>query len=174
MSERARFPVPRRLNALAKPWAVRIKSRDPHQHPAILFNYMCTSRTGRSSATQFASPARSCSTRAGSVSWPRNQPRCRMPEDEQLDEFVRNHAETAFHPCVPAKWVTTRCPWLTAKAAYTVRRPACGGCVDYAADYHRELNATTIMIGEKIADMIRGQEGCRGARRDILWQMGCR
>ena len=39
--------------------------------------------------------------------------------DEQLDEFVRNHAETASIRAVPAKWVTTRCPWLTAKAAYT-------------------------------------------------------
>lgn len=36
------------------------------------------------------------------------------------------------------------------------------------------LNATTIMIGEKMADMIRGRMRCRGARQDILWQMGCR
>ncbi|XPE24458.1 GMC oxidoreductase [Shigella sonnei] len=36
------------------------------------------------------------------------------------------------------------------------------------------FDATTIMIGEKIADMIRGRKRCRGARRDILWQMGCR
>ncbi len=45
-----------------------------------------TSRTGRSSATQFASPRDHASTRAGSIPWPRNQPRCRMPDDEQLDE----------------------------------------------------------------------------------------
>ncbi|VEC55940.1 choline dehydrogenase [Escherichia coli] len=39
--------------------------------------------------------------------------------DEQLDEFVRNHAETAFHPCGTCQNGLTRCPWLTAKAAYT-------------------------------------------------------
>ncbi len=172
-SERARLPVPRRIDALAKRGHVRIKSRDPHQHPGILFNTCRTSRTGRSSATQFASPASHASTGAGSVSWPRNQPRCRSQTDEQLDEFVRNHAETAFHRAVPAKWVMTRWQWLTPKAATRAGRPARGGCVNYAANYHRNLNATTIMIGEKIADMIRGKKRCRGARQDILWQMGC-
>lgn len=36
------------------------------------------------------------------------------------------------------------------------------------------LNATTIMIGEKIADMIRGQEALPRSTAGYLWQMGCR
>ncbi len=45
---------------------VRIKSRDPHQHPAILFNYMSHEQDWQESATQFASPTRNhASTGAG-------------------------------------------------------------------------------------------------------------
>ncbi len=36
------------------------------------------------------------------------------------------------------------------------------------------LNATTIMIGEKIADMIRGQGALPRYTAGYLWQMGCR
>ena len=32
--------MPRRLDAFAQRGHVRLKSRDPHAHPAILFNYM--------------------------------------------------------------------------------------------------------------------------------------
>ncbi len=35
---------------------IHLKSRDPRQHPSILFNYMSHSRTGRSSATHPADP----------------------------------------------------------------------------------------------------------------------
>ncbi len=60
---------------------VRIKSRDPHQHPAILFNYMSHEQDWQEFRRRNSHhPGDHASTGAGSVSWPRNQPRHGMSD----------------------------------------------------------------------------------------------
>jgi hypothetical protein len=83
---------------------VRIKSRDPHQHPAILFNYMSHEQDWqefrdaiRITREIMHQPALD-KYRGREIS-----PGVECQTDEQLDEFVRNHAETAFHPCGTCK-----------------------------------------------------------------------
>ncbi len=83
---------------------VRIKSRDPHQHPAILFNYMSHEQDWqefrdaiRITREIMHQPALD-QYRGREIS-----PGTECQTDEQLDEFVRNHAETAFHPCGTCK-----------------------------------------------------------------------
>ncbi|XNM55740.1 hypothetical protein ACLK1Z_01965 [Escherichia coli] len=48
---------------------------------------------------EFASPARSCINPRWINTVAAKKPLCvECQTDEQLNEFVRNHAETAFHP----------------------------------------------------------------------------
>ena len=79
--------------------------------------------------------------------------------DEQLDEFVRNHAETAFHPCGTCKMGYDEMAVVDGEG----RVHGLEGLRVVDASIMPQiitgnLNATTIMIGEKIADMIRGKE----------------
>ncbi len=89
--------------------------------------------------------------------------------DAELDEFVRNHADTAFHPCG------------TCKMGYDEMAVVDGeGRVHGGLEGLRvvdasimpviitgNLNATTIMIGEKMADAIRGRQPL-AQHRDVL------
>lgn len=139
---------------------VRIKSRDPHQHPAILFNYMSHEQDWqefrdaiRITREIMHQPALD-QYRGREIS-----PGVECQTDEQLDEFVRNHAETAFHPCGTCKMGYDEMSVVDGEG----RVHGLEGLRVVDASIMPQiitgnLNATTIMIGEKIADMIRGQE----------------
>lgn len=138
---------------------VQIKSRDPRQHPSILFNYMADEqdwaefraaiRITREIINQPAldayrgeeiSPGKGCQT------------------DEQLDEFVRNHAETAYHPCGTCKMGSDAMAVVDGEGrvhGMTGLRVVDASIMPLIITGN--LNATTIMIGEKIADNIRGR-----------------
>lgn len=138
---------------------VRIKSRDPHQHPAILFNYMSHEQDWqefrdaiRITREIMHQPALD-QYRGREIS-----PGVEYQSDEQLDEFVRNHAETAFHPCGTCKMGYDEMSVVDGEG----RVHGLEGLRVVDASIMPQiitgnLNATTIMIGEKIADMIRGQ-----------------
>jgi choline dehydrogenase len=74
-------------------------------------------------------------------------------------EFVRNHAETAFHPCGTCKMGFDEMAVVDGEG----RVHGLEGLRVVDASIMPQiitgnLNATTIMIGEKIADAIRGRE----------------
>ncbi|MDY8155129.1 choline dehydrogenase [Escherichia coli] len=139
---------------------VRIKSRDPHQHPGILFNYMSHEQDWqefrdaiRITREIMHQPALD-QYRGREIS-----PGVECQTDEQLDEFVRNHAETAFHPCGTCKMGYDEMAVVDGEG----RVHGLEGLRVVDASIMPQiitgnLNATTIMIGEKIADMIRGKE----------------
>ncbi|ENE5284457.1 choline dehydrogenase [Escherichia coli] len=139
---------------------VRIKSRDPHQHPAILFNYMSHEQDWqefrdaiRITREIMHQPALD-QYRGREIS-----PGVECQTDEQLDEFVRNHAETAFHPCGTCKMGYDEMAVVDAEG----RVHGLEGLRVVDASIMPQiitgnLNATTIMIGEKMADMIRGKD----------------
>src|SRR5690606_36103921 len=79
---------------------VQLRSKDPHQHPSILFNYMSHEqdwsefRAGiRITREIMRQPA--LSKYAGREITPGDA----AQSDAELDDFVRRHAETAYHPC---------------------------------------------------------------------------
>ncbi len=83
---------------------VRLKSRDPHAHPAILFNYMSSDRDWQ----EFRDAIRITREIMNQPALDKYRGREISPgvecqSDAELDEFVRNHAETAFHPCGTCK-----------------------------------------------------------------------
>ncbi|WP_263258632.1 choline dehydrogenase [Pseudomonas oryzihabitans] len=138
---------------------IELTSRDPRQHPSILFNYMSTEqdwrefrdgiRLTREIMQQPAldpyrgeeiNPGRDCVT------------------DAQLDAFVRSHAETAYHPSCSNKMGTD--DMAVVDGAGRVHgleglRVVDASIMPIIATGN--LNAPTIMIAEKIADKIRGR-----------------
>lgn len=141
---------------------VRIKSTDPRQDPAILFNYMSTEqdwqefRDAIRITREIAHQPALDKYRGREIS-----PGIEVQTDEELDEFVRNNAETAFHPCGTCKMGSPDDEMAVVDGKGRV----------YGLDGLRvvdasimpliitgNLNATTIMMGEKIADHIRGRE----------------
>ncbi|MDX7986767.1 choline dehydrogenase [Xenorhabdus sp. 12] len=136
---------------------VNIKSRDPRQHPSILFNYMSTEQDWqefrdaiRITREIMAQPALApyCGREIS--------PGIEIQTNEQLDAFIREHAETAFHPSCSCKMGMDEMAVVDGQG----RVHGVEGLRVIDASIMPEiitgnLNATTIMIAEKIADKIR-------------------
>ncbi len=139
---------------------VRLKSRDPHAHPAILFNYMSHEQDWQ----EFRDAIRITREIMNQPALDKYRGREISPgiecqSDAELDEFVRNHAETAFHPCGTCKMGYDEMAVVDGEG----RVHGLEGLRVVDASIMPQiitgnLNATTIMIGEKMADAIRGRE----------------
>ncbi len=112
--------MPCRIDAPRRRGHVRIKSRDPHQHPGILFNYMSHEQDWQ----EFRDAIRI--TREIMHQPALDQYRGReispVSNARRMSSSMSSCVTTPkprFIRAVPAKWVMTRWLWLTAKAAYT-------------------------------------------------------
>ena len=139
---------------------VQVKSKDPRQHPSILFNYMATEQdwqefrdairiTREIMHQQALDPYRGREISPGE----------NVQTDEELDAFIREHAETAFHPSCTCKMGTDEMAVVDGEG----RVHGMEGLRVVDASIMPQiitgnLNATTIMIAEKIADKIRGRQ----------------
>ncbi|MBE2895677.1 choline dehydrogenase [Pasteurellaceae bacterium HPA106] len=147
---------------------VKLLSRDPKAHPSILFNYMsheqdweefrAAIRITREIMNQPAlDPYR------GKIITPTED----ITTDAQLDEYVRNHAETAYHP-------SCTCAMGQGNDAVVDGQGRVHGIeglrvVDASIMPNiitGNLNATTVMLAEKIADRIRGKTPLMRAKVD--------
>ena len=139
---------------------IRLKSRDPREHPSILFNYMSHEqdwqefRDGiRITREIMAQPALD-KYRGREIS-----PGAHVQSDAELDDFIRNHAETAYHPSCSCKMGEDDMAVVDGQG----RVHGLQGLRVVDASIMPEiitgnLNATTIMMAEKIADRIRGRQ----------------
>jgi choline dehydrogenase len=139
---------------------VQVKSKDPRQHPSILFNYMSSEQDWqefrdaiRITREIMAQPALD-PYRGREIS-----PGAHVQSDEELDAFIREHAETAFHPCGSCKMGTDDMAVVDGEG----RVHGMNGLRVVDASIMPQiitgnLNATTIMIAEKMADAIRGRQ----------------
>jgi choline dehydrogenase len=138
---------------------VRIASPDPLQPPRILFNYMGTEqdrkemRAGvRLTREIFAQTAME-DFKGEEIS-----PAAQVQSDDDIDEHIRNNAETAYHP-------SGSCRMGTDAMAVTDPQGRVHGVsglrvVDASLMpliVSGNLNAPTIMVAEKIADLVRGR-----------------
>ncbi len=142
--------------------SVRVVSPDPRQAPEIRFNYMTHKedfpfmrnalRLGREIVAQQAlSPLKGRELAPG----------LQAQSDDALDAFVRQHAESAYHPCG-----TCRMGRVGDKDA--VVDPECrvigieGLRVADASIFPQvtngNTNAPSMMVGEKAADLILGKK----------------
>ncbi|WP_145399741.1 choline dehydrogenase [Paracoccus sulfuroxidans] len=141
--------------------SVRLKSADPREAPEIRFNYMshpddwaefraCV----RLTREIFAQPAFT-----EYKGW-EIQPGEGIETDAQIDAFIREHAESAFHPCGTARMGAASDPMAVVDPELRVIGVE-GLRVADSSIFPRitngNLNAPSIMTGEKAADHILGQ-----------------
>jgi choline dehydrogenase len=138
---------------------IALTSRDPRVHPSILFNYMSSDQDWREfrdgirlTREIMAQPALD-PFRGREIS-----PGSNLISDDQLDAFVRSHAETAYHPSCSCKMGEDNMAVVDGEG----RVHGLDGLRVIDASIMPvittgNLNAPTIMIAEKIADKIRGR-----------------
>ena len=139
---------------------VRARSADPREAPAIRFNYMSheddwTEFRNAMRLTREIFEQKSLEPYKGREL----QPGEHLQTDEELDSFIRDHAESAYHPC-------GTCRMGSAADPMAVVDPHCrvigmeGLRVAESSIMPRvtngNLNGPTLMIGEKASDHILG------------------
>ena len=141
--------------------SVRLRSADPREAPAIRFNYMSAPEDWRDfrkairlTREVFSQPALA-QFRGEEIA-----PGEGAQTDEELDDFVREHVESAYHPCGTCRMGSVDDP-------RSVVDPECrvigveGLRVADSSVFpeitNGNLNAPSIMVGEKASDHILGR-----------------
>ncbi len=138
---------------------IRLTSRDPRQHPSILFNYMATEQDWREfrdairlTREIIAQPALD-PYRGREIS-----PGPARRTDAELDAFVREHAETAYHPSCSCKMGEDAMAVVDGEGrVHGLQGLRVVDASIMPLIVTGNLNAPTIMMAEKIADRIRGR-----------------
>ncbi|GHB26371.1 oxygen-dependent choline dehydrogenase [Pseudovibrio japonicus] len=141
--------------------AVTLKSADPMEQPNVLFNYMsheedwedfrqCIRLTRELFAQKAFDPYRGKEIQPGSE----------VETDEQLNGFIKEHVESAFHPCGTCKMgdasdesavVDSECRVIGVEGLRVADSSI------FPQITNGNLNAPSIMVGEKAADHILGK-----------------
>ncbi|HFX1528300.1 TPA: choline dehydrogenase [Pseudomonas aeruginosa] len=139
---------------------IHLKSRDPRQHPSILFNYMSHEqdwqefRDGIRLTREIMNQPAQDPYRGRELS-----PGVNVQSDAELDEFIRNHAETAFHPSCSCKMGSDDMAVVDGQGrVHGMEGLRVVDASIMPLIITGNLNATTIMMAEKIADRIRGRQ----------------
>lgn len=138
---------------------VKLKSRDPFVHPSILFNYMSHEQDWREfreaiRVTREIINQPALDPYRGNAITPDES----IKTDAQLDAYVKEHGETAYHPSCTCAMGENE----TAVVDSQGRVHGLSGLRIVDASIMPKiisgnLNATVIMMAEKIADVIKGQ-----------------
>ncbi|MEX6500458.1 choline dehydrogenase [Pseudomonas zhanjiangensis] len=138
---------------------VRAKSKDPRQHPSILFNYMAYEqdwqefRDGIRITREIMAQAALDPYRGRELS-----PGKEVQSDAELDAFIREHAETAFHPSCSCKMGEDDMAVVDGQGrVHGLQGLRVVDASIMPLITTGNLNAPTIMMAEKIADKIRGR-----------------
>ncbi|HIE1871484.1 TPA: choline dehydrogenase [Pseudomonas aeruginosa] len=139
---------------------IHLKSRDSRQHPSILFNYMSHEqdwqefRDGIRLTREIMNQPALDPYRGRELS-----PGVSVQSDAELDEFIRNHAETAFHPSCSCKMGSDDMAVVDGQGrVHGMEGLRVVDASIMPLIITGNLNATTIMMAEKIADRIRGRQ----------------
>jgi len=148
------------MRSKSRGW-VRLKSADPHDKPRILFNYM-------SDADDWVE-MRACVRLTREIFAQRAFDRYRGREiqpgegvatDAQIDAFIRDKVESAYHPSCSCKMGDARDPYAVVDSEARVHGLERLRVVDSSIMPQvttGNLNAPTIMLAEKAADHILGR-----------------
>lgn len=141
---------------------VHVRSSDPMQSPEILFNYMshpddwtefraCVKLTREIMQQKALEPFRAEEIQPGSG----------VQSDDEIDGFIRDHCESAYHPTGTYKMGAVNDPTAVVDSACKVigiegLRVADSSIMPQVTNGN--LNAPTLMIGEKASDHILGRD----------------
>ena len=141
---------------------IALRSADPHARPSILFNYMShpddwveMRAAVRLTREIFAEPAFD-RYRGEEI-----QPGAAVDTDAEIDAFVREHVESAYHPCSTCRMGAVDDPLAVVGPDTRVigvegLRVADSSIMPTITTGN--LNAPTIMLAEKASDHIRGRQ----------------
>ena len=141
--------------------SVTLRSADPNDDPKILFNYMseqsdwedfrtCIRLTREIFAQEAFAPYRGHEIQPGDDA----------QTDEELDDFIREHVESAYHPCGTCKMGRKDDPMAVVDPEARVIGVDGLRLADssiFPRITNGNLNAPSIMTGEKAADHILGR-----------------
>ncbi|HEY1890524.1 MAG TPA: choline dehydrogenase [Steroidobacteraceae bacterium] len=150
------------MRSRSKGW-VRLASADPNEKPKVFFNYLSWPEDleemracVRLTREIFAQPA-FAPYRGREI-----QPGMTVQSDEQIDDFVRRHAESAYHPSCTCRMGSPQDPLTVVDPQARVIGLEGLRVVDSSimpSIPTGNLNAPTLMLAEKAADHIRGKPG---------------
>ncbi|GAA3865023.1 choline dehydrogenase [Celeribacter arenosi] len=141
--------------------AVTLKSADPKEAPRIVFNYMSHEDDWRDFRTcirltrEIFNQEAFAPYRAHEI-----QPGEDVVSDETLDDFIREHAESAYHPTGTCRMGAKDDPMAVVDPECRVIGVEALRVVDssiFPQITNGNLNAPSIMTGEKAADHILGK-----------------
>ena len=140
---------------------VRITSSDPAQGPSILFNYL-EHEQDRQDWRDLIRLTREILEQdaLGQYRGDEIQPGAEVQTDEQIDRWVRQNVESAYHPSCSVKMGADDDPKAVLDAQCRVRGVQRLRVVDssaFPAITNGNLNAPTIMLAERAADIIKGE-----------------
>jgi choline dehydrogenase len=148
------------MRSQSRGW-VRLASADPNEKPKVFFNYLSQPEDWeemracvRLTREIFAQPA-FAPYRGREI-----QPGAGVQSDEQIDEFVRRHVESAYHPSCSCRMGSPHDPTAVVDPQTRVIGVEGLRVVDSSimpSITTGNLNAPTLMLAEKAADHIRGQ-----------------
>jgi choline dehydrogenase len=141
---------------------VTLRSAAPNEKPRIAFRYMSDAqdwidfrRCIRITREIFGQPAFDA-YRGKEI-----QPGAAVQTDDELDAFIREHAESAYHPCGTCRMGRARDPMAVVDPQCRVIGVEALRVVDssiFPRITNGNLNAPSIMAGEKAADYILGRQ----------------
>ncbi len=141
---------------------VRLTSGDPREKPSILFNYMsheedwqdfrtCIRLTREIFGQEAFAPYRGKEIQPGEA----------LQSDDELDGFIREHVESAFHPCGTCRMGAKDDPMAVVDPECRVIGVEGLRVADssiFPQITNGNLNAPSIMVGEKASDHILGKD----------------
>jgi choline dehydrogenase len=139
---------------------VKLTSRDPNAHPSILFNYMSHEQDWQ----EFRDAMRITREIIHQPALDPYRGRALSPTedlvtDAQLDEYVREHGETAYHPsCTCAMGEHNEAVVNGEGLVHGIDGLRVVDASIMPNIISGNLNATTIMLAEKIVDKMRGRQ----------------
>ena len=149
------------MRSASRGW-VRLRSSDPKERPEIQFNYMSKQQDWedfrtciRMTREIFGQPA--MEPFAGREI----QPGAEAESDEQLDHFIREEVESAYHPCGTCRMgaaddteavVDEQCRVIGVEGLYVADSSI------FPQITNGNLNGPSILVGEKASDHILGRE----------------
>jgi choline dehydrogenase len=84
--------------------AVTLRSTDPKEAPKILFNYMSPEQDWADFRHCIRLTREIFGQKAFALSRQGNPAGCAVQSDDELNGFIREHVESAYHPCGTAAW----------------------------------------------------------------------
>ena len=141
--------------------AVTLASADPADAPEIRFNYMSTDADWRDFRTAIRL-TREVFAQDAFAPYVKHeiQPGAALQTDDEIDSFIRDHAESAFHPCGTARMGAPDDPMAVVDPECRVIGVEGLRLADssiFPRIPNGNLNGPSIMVGEKAADHILGQ-----------------